>query len=433
MSPEVTFHRYRLVERLALGAFGALWRAADRVPGKEVALRVVSSSMAPPEARAAFEAEMTRAMAVRHRALARVQEVGRDTDDGVWAASEFVAGDSLESVLAERGPMAPTAALGLFSELAHALAELHSHDVVHGSLSARAVLLQPSKSGRMRPMMIGLGRARLLSLRGKTLTPPEGAYSSPELVTSRQYGAASDIWALGILLYHCVTGRPPFAARTASSFLVDARALHRILDAIDDEAVRGLVEQCLALVPEERPSMAALLRQAEFAGWIEQIDLESPKPAAVASPPEEPATTPIEAPPAPLDAQPAKAAQEARRPALDDLSEEMVDFRPRRRGAKAVLALFVASAALLALFAATGQRRHRPSAAAVVLDEAASSVPAATTVHEPAPPTAASMTSETAPPPASSIVESAQNPQPAVAANAKAAPAKPVDDDNPYE
>jgi len=466
MSVEAGIKRYRLVERIAQGAFGALWRAADCVPGKEVAIRIVSSPIAPQEAIAAFEAEMTRATALHHRALAQVYEVGRDSDGGAWAASEFVVGDSLESVLSDHGPLSPTTALGLFAELARAVAELHSHGVVHGSISARAVLVQRSKSGPlwMRPKLIGLGRARLLPRQGKTATPPEGAYSSPEVVASRQYGAASDIWALGILLFHCVTGRPGFAARTTTSFVAETRVLHRTLDMIEDEVVRGLVEQCLALAPDDRPSTAALIKQAELAGWIEQSDMnaappdtspsvrpvvapaiaaapfDEPRPIAQAEPaarPESIGNPPMAGPVSAIDRRAGSTPALSPFESIADVPETLVDFRPRRRGAK-VVAVVVASSALLALLAATSEPRHRSSAARVVIDEAATAVtapvpPAAATVTTTATVTAAPIASASAPPQTPSVVNSAVKPPPAVAANAKPAPQMPVHDDNPYE
>jgi serine/threonine protein kinase len=269
MSVEAEFHRYRIVEHVAQGAFGAVFRAADRVPGKEVALRVVSGTTTSEEAVAAFETDMQRATELRHHALAQVYEVGRVASGEVWAATEFVVGEPLERVVAEQGALPLETALVVFSELARGLAELHGHGLAHGSLSARAILLPRSRSGAPRPKIVGLGRARLRPRAVKMLAPPEGPYSSPELVSSQQDGAASDVWALGVLLFHCVTGRTPFVARTTPSFLAEVRGLPRILGAIEDEVVRGLIEQCLARVPDERPAAEALVKQAELAGWIE--------------------------------------------------------------------------------------------------------------------------------------------------------------------
>lgn len=436
MSVEAGIKRYRLVERIAQGAFGAVWRAADRVPGKELAIRVVPGPMASQEALAAFEAEMTRATSLRHRALAQVYEVGRTSDGAVWAASEFVVGDSLEDVLAERGPLSPRTALGLFSELAHAVAELHGHGLAHGSISARTVLLPRSKSAAMRPKLIGLGRALLLPRERRTASPPEGHYSSPEMVASQQYSAASDIWALGVLLFHCVMGTPPpFTARTTTSSAVGTRALRRILDGIDDEIVRGLVEQCLALAPADRPTTSALIKQADLAGWIEEndadvapADVSTALPAIVA-----PIQSPLAAAP-PAPEQPRAMVQSvAVEPESSSGVEPVVDFRPRRPGAKAV-ALIVASAIALALLVATS-RPTRRSAARVVPEQVAASVSAAVpsaaaSLATTATATVAPVVSASVPPPTPTAVESAVKP---VAANATPPPRKADQDDNPYE
>lgn len=450
MSLEAGFNRYRLVERVALGAFGALWRAADRVPGKEVAIRIVSPPKVTEEAIAAFEAEMTNAMALRHSSLARVYEVGRSTDGGAWAASEFVVGDSLESVVATEGPLPPAAALRLFSEVASALDELHRRALVHGSLSARTVLLQRSKSGSMRAKVIALGRAHLAPAQTKNSPPPEGSYSSPEVVASRQYGAASDIWALGVLLFHCVTGKPPFAARTPSSYLAETRNVGRVLDAVEDEIVRGLIEQCMALAPDGRATTAALIKQAEFAGWIEQGDVDDARAPEVA-PALEATTAPIE--PAP---QPALVVEEPRaiaqpepiaepepiakpEPIADVPDDALADFRPPRRRIKAIVGAIAASAALLTLFVATREPQHRPAAPAAVVAEKTPSPetppepPAAATATATATATvaAAPTVSATAAPALPTLATA--KPPPAVAANAQPAPKKAADDENPYE
>jgi len=476
-------NRFRLLSLVGEGAFGSLWRAADRVPGKQVAIRIISDAALGAAALDSFRSEMMIATTVRHRSLAPIYAVGRDPSGAVWVASELVDGESLESVLERQAPPSAVQALSMIAELAFALAELHALGLAHSAVSARTVLLMPrSRNDAMRPTLIGLGCARLLGSKQPLHGLPEAAYFSPEAFASQQYSAASDIWSLGVLLFRCVSGRLPFAARTAAAMQVETRRLNRLLFAIEEPSVRLLIAECFALDPERRPNASDLARRA----LVLAREVDDEEPTAIfrgAGPPgggprrkfsrpdpaarsaqvpveSSPATTPSSLAPIEISAEPiledpapesplAVAPQPfvAAAPFNDVDIDVAVDFRPSRRRAKFIVAVAAAAAILAELILATREPRPEPPVAAHVDSEPARipEPPPAVTLTPPAPTTtevaavastAPTPTATTAAPSAAAAVAT-QKPtpksRPGVAAKAAPHPANNAGDDNPYE
>jgi len=463
----VVGNRFRLLSLVGAGRFGSLWRAADRIPGKQVAIRIIGGLTFGAAALDAFRREMITATAVRHRALARIESAGCDSIGGVWVASELVDGESLESVLEPEAPSSAVYALTVIAELAGALAEVHVLGLAHGAVSARTVLMPRSKSGVTRPVLIGLGRARLLR-------STEPAYSSPEAFTS-QHSAASDIWSLGVLLFRCMRGRFPFAARTAAAMEVETRRQNRVLSTIEDADVRQLIAECFALDPNARPSASELARRALL------LARELERPAEIAPAPIESSPPPAEISPAPtaslpptvMSLPPPKATPppvpKRQRPApavlvaspepppvvapppvaavpLSD-ADLAVDFRPSRPRAKLIVGGLAAAAIFMELIIATREPRQQPPVVAQVESETPAApeppppmavtppaVASATEVADAAPTTPTPVATIAAP--RAAVAETkAKATQPPPEGVAKAAPRPPNNDDegNPYE
>lgn len=284
----VIANRFRLLSLVGAGPFGSLWRAADRIPGKRVAIRIIGDLRLGAAALDAFRHEMMTATAVHHPSLARIYAAGSDPHGGTWVARELVEGDPLATVL-QREVLSPSEALDIVAELAGALAEIHALRLSHGAVSPRTVLVRRSKNDVFKPRLIGLGRARLLR-------STEPAYTSPEALASPQYRAPSDIWSLGVLLYRCVNGRLPFAARTAAAMELEARRVNRVLSTIEDPRIRLLVADCFALHPDARPHASELARRARSLAR----ELERERAQRAARPTDPPESAPISSRPTPV-------------------------------------------------------------------------------------------------------------------------------------
>jgi serine/threonine-protein kinase len=280
-------NRFRLLSLVGAGPFGSLWRAADRIPGKQVAIRIVGDLKLGAAALDAFRREMLAATAVHHPSLARIYAAGSDSH-GAWVARELVEGHPLATVL-EREVLSQSEALDIVAELAGALAEIHALGLAHGAVSPRTVLVRRSKNDVFKPRLIGLGRAQLLRS-----TQP--AYTSPEVLASPHYGAPSDIWSLGVLLYRCVNGRLPFAARPAAAMELEARRVNRVLSTIEDPRIRLLVADCFALHPDARPNASEVARRARSLAR----EIERERTLRAWRPTDPPESTPISSRPTPV-------------------------------------------------------------------------------------------------------------------------------------
>jgi serine/threonine-protein kinase len=212
---------YELLGRLGRGGMGVVYQARDHRLDRLVALKMIlAGAHADPEELARFRAEAQAQARLQHPNIVQVYEVG-EADGWPYFALEYVDGGSLEKRLAGL-PQPARWAAGLVETLARAMHHAHQQGLVHRDLKPANVLL--AADGTPKVTDFGLAK-RLQAEAGKT---PSGAvvgtpsYMAPEQTLSRPgaVGPAADVYALGAILYECLTGRPPFLAETALDTLV---------------------------------------------------------------------------------------------------------------------------------------------------------------------------------------------------------------------
>ena len=207
--------RFEIRRELGRGRFGVVFLAWDPKLERQVALKVPQFDAAiDPELRERFRGEALSAGQLQHPGIVALYDVGQHA--GVdYIAMAFVDGMTLGDRL-QTGPLPPTEAAQLIVQLASAVQHAHDHGVIHRDLKPNNVLLD--KAGK--PHVTDFGLARRLSdsaMRathtGQVLGTP--AYMSPEQATGQSdIGPASDVYAMGVILYETITGRPPFQAAT---------------------------------------------------------------------------------------------------------------------------------------------------------------------------------------------------------------------------
>jgi predicted ATPase len=201
--------RYRIVARLGAGGMGVVYRAHDSELRRDVAVK--APSLRGPEARARFLREARSAAAVRHPNVCPVYDVGED-DGRPYVVMALVEGESLAERLQRRGRFEDAgAAVALVVQVADALAAVHAAQIVHRDVKPGNVLLD--RAGV--PLLSDFGLARTedgehLSAPGALLGTP--AYMPPEQAAPElgAVGPWSDQYSLGVVLYHLLSGRPPF-------------------------------------------------------------------------------------------------------------------------------------------------------------------------------------------------------------------------------
>jgi serine/threonine-protein kinase len=258
-SPEhIVANRYRLREQLGRGGMGIVWRARDERLGRDVALKVLHPWVADDEdLRARFEREAAALARLEHPNVVRLYDVLEDRGQTVLVL-ELIEGQGLHALVAG-GRVTWDEARRVCAPVAAALAHAHARGVVHRDLTPSNVLVERG-SGRV--VVTDFGLARLV--RGKTTAPVSGVlagtpeYWAPEQAAGSETGPATDVYALGCLLFQLVSGHLPFEGedrlatglRRASE---PAPSLATMAPHAPAEAV-GLVDRLLARSPDRRGS-----------------------------------------------------------------------------------------------------------------------------------------------------------------------------------
>ncbi|MEX0718864.1 MAG: protein kinase [Planctomycetaceae bacterium] len=216
----VEFGRYRLLNLLGQGAMGTVYLAHDTRLDRRVAIKFPKlESGDPAEFLARFEREARAAARVQHPNICPIHDVGEI--DGVWYISmAYVEGRTLAEWIRSPAPPSQRTAAALARKLALALAEAHERGIVHRDLKPSNVLVD--RRGEPFIADFGLARAPLraddsrLTHSGLMIGTP--SYMAPEQVDAAwgEIGPATDIYALGAVLYEMLSGRPPFQGSAAS-------------------------------------------------------------------------------------------------------------------------------------------------------------------------------------------------------------------------
>jgi WD40 repeat protein/tetratricopeptide (TPR) repeat protein len=215
---------YEVLSELGRGGMGVVYKARHLALKRVVALKVIrAGSHAGPEEVARFKVEAESAARLQHPHIVQIHEVG-EVEGQPFCALEFVGGGSLAAKLAGT-PQPPRQAAQWLLTLAQAMQAAHQAGVVHRDLKPANVLL--TEDGRPKVTDFGLAK-RLDDPSGQTQTGAilgTPSYMSPEQAAgeARAIGPATDVYALGAILYEMLTGRPPFKAATVPETLLQVR------------------------------------------------------------------------------------------------------------------------------------------------------------------------------------------------------------------
>ena len=211
---------YTLLGEIARGGMGVVYRARQDGLNRIVAVKVLpGAAFAAAGFRTRFQREAETAARLNHPGIVTIHEIGEALGQP-FIAMDFIDGPSLAERLAE-GRMTPELGAHLVREVARAVAHAHDHGVAHRDLKPSNILL----AADLQPVLTDFGLARFLdpaANQGLSIdlmgSPP---YLPPERVTAgaNPNPVAEDIYGLGAVLYHCLTGRPPFVADSLSGLI----------------------------------------------------------------------------------------------------------------------------------------------------------------------------------------------------------------------
>ncbi|MBE1487335.1 serine/threonine-protein kinase [Plantactinospora soyae] len=256
--------RYRLVREVAYGAIGIVWRGVDLCDGEPVAVKMLRPEAAVrPDLVAGFQAETEVVASLDHPGLVRSRDVlGQGRERAL--VMELIEGEDLRRRLGRTGPVPPAIAAEVAAQLAGALAYLHRRDIVHGDVKP-GNLLVPADGGLVRLVDFGAAR-RVGADSGLPTTQATPEYVAPEVIVGAPVTPASDVYALGIVLFELVSGCSPYRGGLPAQVLDRHRNCRPVPPPGLPPVVWQFVEDCLATDPARRPGAeraAARLRGME--------------------------------------------------------------------------------------------------------------------------------------------------------------------------
>ena len=263
------FGDYELLQEIGRGGMGVVYRAQQASLGREVAVKMILRGQLASQAdRERFEAEAQAAARLDHPGIVPVYEVG-EIDGRQYFSMKHVRGTTLAQRLAE-GPLAPREAAAMLAKVARAIHFAHLRGVLHRDLKPSNILLD--EQGEPHVTDFGLAKqitgAETITKTGAVLGTP--AYMAPEQAAGQRgaVGPRSDVYSLGVILYHMLTGRPPFQAASPGEMVLlvleQDPVPPRMLNPKADRDLEMICLRCL-----QKP---ADLRYASAAGLADDLE-----------------------------------------------------------------------------------------------------------------------------------------------------------------
>lgn len=248
--------RYRLLERLAIGGMGEVWRASDDTLGRQVAVKLLRLEFGSDmSARGRFESEARFAAELGHPGIARAYDFG-EQDGRAFLVMELVPGEPLDEILARDGGLPLEAVLDLMVQAGRALSVAHRAGIVHRDVKPANLMVSPD--GTLKITDFGIARRLAAASQTQTgMVMGTAHYISPEQAQGLELSPAADLYSLGVVAYECLTGAPLFDGSTPVEV-----ALKHVRDAPPElpprfpRAARDLVMELLAKDPADRPADA---------------------------------------------------------------------------------------------------------------------------------------------------------------------------------
>jgi serine/threonine-protein kinase len=250
-----TGNRYAIVRRLGSGGMAHVYLARHAALGRPLVIKVLHAALSQkPEMRERFRREAEAAARLVHPFVCAIVDLGT-AGELEYLVMPYYAGGSLAELLARQRTLAPAPAAATAVQVACALDYAHRHGVVHRDIKPDNILFD--EDGNVVLTDFGIATARFhgrLTAAGRAMGTPH--YMSPEQAMGRLVDGRSDLYAVGLLLYEMLTGRPPFDGE--DSYAVGYKHVHeapvppeQVVPAVSP-ALSAIVMRCLAKQPAER-------------------------------------------------------------------------------------------------------------------------------------------------------------------------------------
>ena len=253
LAPGTTLGRYEIARLLGRGGMGAVYEAIHRDLKKRVAIKVLSATQVSEDSKQRFLREGEAASRIQHPNVVDVTDVG--VEGGLsYLVMEFLEGEDLSNRLAREGSLTPRLAADILLPVCAGLAVAHDEGVIHRDLKPENIFLVRQRQGAIDPKVLDFGISKLTGRNAAAMTGTVATFGTPfymppeQVRGARQADERSDVYALGVVLYECVTGRRPF----------EADNIYTMLHAIG----AGQYPPPRAVQPDLSPSLEAVIVRA---------------------------------------------------------------------------------------------------------------------------------------------------------------------------
>ncbi len=269
--------RYRLLQKVGEGGAAEVFRARDERLDRIVAIKLLRPQfMSDPQSRTRFVAEARAAAGLMHPGIVDVYDFGEAPGGTMFMSMRYIEGQDLKEILVKRGRLSPAEAIDTAVQVCHALSVAHANDLIHRDVKPQNIMID--RGGVVRLTDFGVVKA----LSGPALTQAgmtfgTAAYLSPEQATGAAISPASDIYALGCVIYEMLAGTPPFVgdnpAVVAYKQVWDQpRPLHDLVPDVPP-SLEAVVMRCLNKDPNRRYPTTEML-----AADLEKLSAASNQP-----------------------------------------------------------------------------------------------------------------------------------------------------------
>lgn len=270
--------KYRIISLIGEGGFGAVYRAEQQPVGRIVALKVIrGNAKDDAELRARFLREARSVARMQSPHIVTLYDYGEEPDGLLYGVFEFVDGRSLDRVITEDGALTVSQAVTWTIEVLEALSVAHDHGIVHRDLKPANIMIAKGSWGNQQARVLDFGIAKVVDHEGdelnQTVATRQGLilgtphYMAPEQAHATDIDGRTDLYAVGILLYAMLSGRPPFDGKSAYSIL-EAHVTRPVQDVLVllppavPEGLRQIIGKAMAKLPEQRWSSAREMAEA---------------------------------------------------------------------------------------------------------------------------------------------------------------------------
>lgn len=246
--------KYKIQELVGEGAMGTVYRATDSVLGRTVAVKVMNASIArQQDHRNRFLREAQAAGSLQHPNVVTIYDLG-ELDGHLFIAMEFVHGTDLEKLMTGAEPLKLQSKLDIIVDVLMGLSYAHKHGIIHRDI--KPANIRVTEDGHAKIMDFGVAHLQSSDMTRTGLVVGTPSYMAPEQVMGGKAVPGTDIFAVGAVLYHLLTGSKPFEGPTLQSlFYRIVTDMPRPLDEVRPglpQALNAIVQKSMAKEPPQR-------------------------------------------------------------------------------------------------------------------------------------------------------------------------------------